>query len=114
MRHHGGLRDEEANNAAWEAGRGALSGGAKWGLFAAALGTAGYAISPIYRGLTIQFKVFIQMGFMVLGSSIEADRRIRQYEAKVRMEKRMMRDRAVWDKYEESYEQAAPPQQKSQ
>jgi hypothetical protein len=54
------------------------------------------------------------MGFMVLGSSIEADRRIRLYEAKVRMEKRMMRDRAVWDKYENSYEQPAPPQQKSQ
>jgi hypothetical protein len=57
---------------------------------------------------------FIQMGFMVLGSSIEADRRIRLYEAKVRMEKRMMRDRAVWDKYEDSYQQSAPPQEKSQ
>jgi len=63
------------------------------------LGGVGYAISPIYRGLTIQFKVFIQMGFMVLGSSIEADRRIRLYEAKVRMEKRMMRDAAAWEKY---------------
>jgi hypothetical protein len=29
----------------------------KWGLVAATLGGAGYAISPIYRGLTIQFKV---------------------------------------------------------
>jgi len=29
MRTHGGLRDDEANDAAWEAGKGALSGGAK-------------------------------------------------------------------------------------
>lgn len=42
---------------------------------------------------------FIQMGFMVMGGSIEADRRIRLYEARVRMEKRLMRDQAVWEKY---------------
>ncbi|KAI9646598.1 hypothetical protein NHQ30_004593 [Ciborinia camelliae] len=113
MHQTGGLRNEEANAAAWEAGRGALAGGAKWGLFAAALGGAGYALSPIYRGLTIQFKVFIHMGFMVMGGSLEADRRIREYEARVRMEKRLIRDRAAWDQYEEEYKQSASKQEKS-
>ncbi|KAF5879426.1 putative imidazoleglycerol-phosphate dehydratase protein [Botrytis fragariae] len=113
MHQTGGLRNEEANAAAWEAGKGAAVGGAKWGLFAAALGGAGYALSPIYKGLTIQFKVFIQMGFMVMGGSLEADRRIREYEAKVRMEKRMIRDRAVWNQFEEEYEQSASKQDKS-
>lgn len=53
------------------------------------------------------------MGFMILGSSIEADASIRRYEAKVRMEKRMMRDRAVWEQYEQEYEQPAPQQENS-
>lgn len=53
------------------------------------------------------------MGFMVMGGSLEADRRIREYEAKVRMEKRMMRDRAVWNQYEEEYAQSASKQEKS-
>ncbi|QSZ30685.1 hypothetical protein DSL72_000243 [Monilinia vaccinii-corymbosi] len=113
MHQTGGLRSKEANDAAWEAGRGALIGGAKWGLFAAALGGAGYALSPVYRGLTIQFKTFIHMGFMVMGGSLEADRRIRQYEAKIRLEKRLIKDRAVWDQYEEEYEESAAKQEKS-
>lgn len=82
-------------------------------------------MSPIYRGLTIQFKVyvsylptriyltktfrFLQMSGMVMGAMLEADHRLRAYEAKVRMEKRMMRDRAIWDQYEQQYDQ--PPKQ---
>jgi hypothetical protein len=69
----GGLTSDEANSAAWEAGRGAVAGAVKvrtssrwgdiwtnrrqWGAGAAILGAAGYVMSPIYRGLTIQFKV---------------------------------------------------------
>ncbi|ESZ91971.1 hypothetical protein SBOR_7628 [Sclerotinia borealis F-4128] len=113
MHQTGGLRSEEANAAAWEGGRGAVAGSAKWGLFAAALGGAGYAFSPIYRGLTIQFKVFIQMGFMVMGGSLEADRRIRGYEARIRMERRSIRDQALWDQSEEEYEQSVSKQKKS-
>lgn len=105
----GGLKSEEANGAAWEAGRGAVAGAAKWGIYAAILGGAGYAISPIYRGLTLQFKVFLQMSGMIMGSCLEADHRIREYEAKVRMQKRILRDRVAWEKYEEEYEQAPIP-----
>ena len=40
-------------------------------------------MSPIYRGLTIQFKVFLQMSGMTMGGMIEADRRLRAYEWKM-------------------------------
>jgi len=51
------MRDEEAIDASWEAARGALYGALKWGAVAAALGGVGYRFSPLYRSLTIQFKV---------------------------------------------------------
>ncbi|KAH6684135.1 hypothetical protein B0J14DRAFT_572192 [Halenospora varia] len=108
----GGLKNDDADGAAWEAGRGAVSGAAKWGLVFGGLGAVGYAMSPIYKGLTIQFKVFIQMSGMIMGACLEADHRIREFEAKVRMQKRMMRDRAVWEKYEHEFDEP-PPQQAS-
>lgn len=46
---------------------------------------------------------YIQMSGMVLGSMIEADYSIRQYEARVRMQRRLERDRAAWQKFEEEY-----------
>jgi hypothetical protein len=108
------------------------------------LSGAGYALSPIYRGLTIQFKVYVrylkfsastdtfigsfkcqviapsQRGLelqtnlegMIMGACLEADHRIREYEAKVRMQKRIMRDRAVWEKYEQEFE-PEPPKRES-
>ncbi len=47
---------------------------------------------------------------MILGACLEADHRVREYEAKVRMQKRMMRDQAVWEKYEKEYEDIVPDQ----
>jgi len=43
-----------------------------------------------------------------MGSCLEADHRIREFEAKVRMQKRMLRDRAVWEQYEAEYERSLP------
>ncbi|KAI9811002.1 MAG: hypothetical protein M1827_005734 [Pycnora praestabilis] len=101
MRPHASLeKDSEANAAAWEAARGAVSGAARWGLYVGILGAAGFAFSPVYRGLTVQFKVFLQMSGMTVGSMIEADRRLRDYEVIVRRNKRLARDQAVWDRYE--------------
>jgi hypothetical protein len=118
------MKGEEADNAAWEATRGAIYGALKWGAVTAALGGLGYKFSPLYRGLTIQFKVYvqttliwpcslvsvlrlqnsyIQMSGMVFGSMIEADYRLREYEARVRLQKRLQRDRAMWAKFEEQY-----------
>lgn len=57
MRSHDAMRDEEVAGAAWEATRGAVYGAAKWGAITGLLGGLGYFTSPIYRGLTIQFKV---------------------------------------------------------
>ncbi|KAH8908871.1 hypothetical protein BR93DRAFT_976970 [Coniochaeta sp. PMI_546] len=103
MKSHNAMRDEEAVDASWEATRGAVYGAIKWGAVTAALGGVGYALSPLYRGLTIQFKVYIQMSGMVFGGMIEADHRLREYEARVRMQKRIQRDRAMWQKFEEQY-----------
>ena len=57
MRSHDVMKDEEAKAAAWEAAKGAGYGAFKYGAAFAILGGLGYAFSPIYRGLTIQFKV---------------------------------------------------------
>lgn len=40
---------------------------------------------------------------MILGACLEADHRVREYEAKVRMHRRMARDRAVWESYEREF-----------
>lgn len=45
------------------------------------------------------------MSGMILGACLEADHRIRDYEARLRMQKRIMRDRAAWEAYEEGYEE---------
>jgi hypothetical protein len=47
----------EVEEAYSEAVRGGVVGAAKWGSIAAFAGATGYALSPRYRGLTIQFKV---------------------------------------------------------
>jgi hypothetical protein len=59
MKSHNAMRDVEAEDAGWEATKGAVYGATKWGVFTAALGGLGYAVSPLYRGLTIQFKVCV-------------------------------------------------------
>ena len=48
---------EDANDASWEAGKGAVSGAIKWGAGAVVLGAIGYVSSPVYRTTTIQFKL---------------------------------------------------------
>lgn len=41
------------------------------------------------------------MSGMVLGSMIDADSHLRQYEHRMRMQRRYMREKARWDRYEE-------------
>ncbi|KAI0023527.1 hypothetical protein F4780DRAFT_776557 [Xylariomycetidae sp. FL0641] len=104
MRPHKALDSEDAREAQWQAVRGAGYGAAKWGAAFAALGGLGYALSPVYRGLTIQFKVYIQMSGMVFGGMLEADFRVRQYENYIRFQRRLARDRAMWESYEKEFE----------
>ncbi|KAI5924163.1 hypothetical protein F4810DRAFT_709879 [Camillea tinctor] len=98
----------DAQEAQREAVRGAAVGAVKWGLASAVLGGIGYATSPVYRGLTIQFKVYIQMSGMILGSMIEADYRMRQYEHQVRIQRRLARDRAMWDSLMDEEDEKLP------
>ena len=57
MKAHDALNSDEAREAQWEAVRGGAVGAVKWGAATAMLGAAGYVFSPVYRGLTVQFKV---------------------------------------------------------
>lgn len=68
-------KTEEARKASWEAAKGGLVGAAKWGAGASLLGVAAYFWSPIYRKLTIQFKVYDLITLIpTLSFSIEAYR----------------------------------------
>ncbi|PNS15545.1 hypothetical protein CAC42_804 [Sphaceloma murrayae] len=101
------LNNPETDEAVWVAARGAATGAAKWGLFGAVAAGLGYAVSPVYRGLTIQFKAFLQMSAMTFGSIIEADRRLIQHEVYVRQQKKIARDAEVWRRYEDEYQRAS-------
>ncbi|KAF3064503.1 putative imidazoleglycerol-phosphate dehydratase protein [Daldinia childiae] len=100
MRAHKALESDDAKEAQWEAARGAAVGAVKWGAASAVLGGIGYVFSPLYRGLTVQFKVYLQMSGMIVGSMIEADYRMRQYEQRIRMQRRIAQNRAIWVDYE--------------
>ncbi|KAK1058011.1 hypothetical protein LTR12_000022 [Friedmanniomyces endolithicus] len=124
VRKHASLdRDEELNAASRAAARGAVVGAAKWGMFSAVAAGLGYAFSPMYRGLTLQFKAyaartaklsamlrftdgryrFLQMSGMTTGSMIEADRRLRAHEVMVRRQRVVARDAQVWKRYESDF-----------
>ncbi|KAI2466081.1 hypothetical protein F4781DRAFT_407132 [Annulohypoxylon bovei var. microspora] len=116
MRPHRALESEDTKEAQWEATRGAAVGAVKWGAASAVLGGFGYVFSPLYRGLTVQFKVYLQMSGMIVGSMIEADYRMRQYEQRVRMQRRIKQNRALWEDYEkelvEMEAESSPTEQK--
>lgn len=57
MSSHDSLNSKETTNASREAAKGAIYGAGKYGLACLILAGIGQAISPVYRGLTIQFKV---------------------------------------------------------
>lgn len=102
-------KDEETNQAAWEAAKGSLVGATKWGALFAVGGGIAYAFSPFYRSLTVQFKTYIQMSGMILGGMLEADKRMINYQHQVRYQKRLTRDMEVWRQYEESFEERGTP-----
>jgi len=127
MPRHGQIATEqEVYNAGIEGAKGAINGAARvrrlftpfpsplpffspsthmfqWGLYTGILGGALYFFSPVYRSLTFQFKVYLQMSGMTVGSIIEADRRIREYEVGQRRWRKLRRDQEVWKRYEEGY-----------
>jgi hypothetical protein len=46
---------------------------------------------------------YLQMSGMIVGSAVEADRRLRAFEAQVRAHRRMVRDQALWRSYQQEY-----------
>lgn len=48
---------------------------------------------------------------MVVGSMLESDHSLRRYEERVRMERRIARDRAKWQRYEDEYVAEEPKNQ---
>lgn len=57
MPHWNPLYKREASEASREAAWGGLEGALKWGAVAAVLGSVGHVSYPLYRNLTVQFKV---------------------------------------------------------
>ena len=64
-------------------------------------------VNPIYRGLTVQFKVFIQISAMTLGGCIFAEKRVTEYNNVVRTRNRALeRSRRAWSEEMEIREMA--------
>ncbi|KAL2413668.1 hypothetical protein ABEF95_011904 [Exophiala dermatitidis] len=63
--------------------------------------------NPIYRGLTVQFKVYIQISAMLLGGCIFAEKRVTEYNDSVRRRNRALeRSRRAWSEEMEIREMA--------
>ncbi|KIW56674.1 hypothetical protein PV05_05314 [Exophiala xenobiotica] len=57
---------------------------------------------PVYRGLTVQFKVFLQISAMTLGGCIFAEKRVTEYNDAVRRRNRALeRSRRAWSEEQE-------------
>lgn len=46
---------------------------------------------------------YLQMSGMVVGGMIEADWRLRQYEYQMRMQRRWLREKAKWERFEQEF-----------
>jgi hypothetical protein len=49
------------------------------------------------------------MSGMILGGMLEADQRVVKYQHRMRYERKLQRDMAVWRMYEDSYEEKGTP-----
>ena len=59
-------------------------------------------LHPVYRGLTVQFKVFIQLSVMTLGGCIFAEKRVSEYNDMVRHRNRALeRSQRAWSEERE-------------
>ncbi|KAF1813532.1 hypothetical protein P152DRAFT_434735 [Eremomyces bilateralis CBS 781.70] len=105
----GRLQDEELDRAAWQAAKAGAIGAAKWGVGAAMLGGAAYFYSPIYRGLTIQFKIYLQMSAMTLGGILKGESYMHDHKIRMRHYRRLQSDSRKWRENEADYESRGTP-----
>lgn len=73
---------------------------------------AAYSFLPAYRNLTFQFKMYLQLSGMTVGSCIEGERRLREFEDRARRIRKIKRDQEAWRRFEEDYEDAVASQKK--
>lgn len=84
------------------AAQGFASGALRFGSISILSHIALNSINPLYRGLTIQFKVFIQLSAMTLGGCIFAEKRVSEYNDMVRRRNRALeRSHRAWSEEQE-------------
>ena len=84
------------------AGRGFMVGAARFGAISLLAHIALMRIHPVYRGLTIQFKAFIQLSALTLGGCIFAEKRVTEYNDMVRHRNRaLQRSARAWNEEQE-------------
>ncbi|KAF2666338.1 RNI-like protein [Microthyrium microscopicum] len=96
--------EEEVQDAYRVALQGGVSGAARWGFISALAGATAMYFSPVFRGVTVQYKVFLQMASMTMGGFIEADRRMVAHELVVRQRKRAERQRVLRQEFAKEME----------
>lgn len=80
------------------AAQGFATGALRFGLISFATHFVLNRYTPIYRGLTVQFKVFIQISAMTLGGCIFAERAVSDFNDEVRRRRRALeRSRRAWE-----------------
>jgi hypothetical protein len=80
-----------------EASRGFLSGALRFSSISIIAHLLLQRLHPVYRGLTIQFKIFIQLSAATLGGCIFAEKRVSEYNDMVRRQQRALdRSKRAW------------------
>jgi hypothetical protein len=80
-----------------EAARGFLSGALRFSSISIVAHILLQRVHPIYRGLTVQFKIFIQLSAATLGGCIFAEKRVSEYNDMVRRRQRALdRSQRAW------------------
>lgn len=84
------------------AARGFASGAFRFGSISVLTHIALNSVTPVYRNLTVQFKVFIQLSAMMLGGCIFAEKRVSEYNDMVRYRNRALeRSQRAWSEERE-------------
>lgn len=84
------------------AAQGFASGALRFGSISILSHIALNRLHPVYRGLTLQFKVFIQLSAMTLGGCIFAEKRVSEYNDMVRRRNRALeRSSRAWSEERE-------------
>lgn len=80
-----------------EATRGFISGALRFTSISILAHILLQRVHPVYRGLTVQFKMFIQLSALTLGGCIFAEQRVTDYNNMIRRQQRALdRSQRAW------------------